>query len=69
MSMQMKTLTPGDGDKAMRRLLEDRKRRIRVAAYLKAERRGFAPGHELEDWLAAEKDEDAQTRPASADLA
>jgi hypothetical protein len=67
MTMQMKTLNPGDGDKAMRRLLEDRERRIRVAAYFKAERRGFAPGHELEDWLAAEKEEDAQMRPVSAD--
>ncbi len=26
------------------------------AAYFRAERRGFAPGHELEDWLAAEKE-------------
>jgi hypothetical protein len=67
MSMQMKTLTPGDGDKAMRRLLEDRERRIRIAAYFKAERRGFAPGRELEDWLEAEKEEDARTRPVSAD--
>jgi hypothetical protein len=25
-------------------------------AYYKAERRGFAPGHELEDWLAAERE-------------
>jgi len=25
-------------------------------AYFKAERRGFAPGHELEDWLAAERE-------------
>lgn len=67
MSMQMNTLTPGDGDKAMRRLLEDRERRIRIAAYFKAERRGFAPGHELEDWLVAEKDEDARMRPANED--
>lgn len=28
--------------------------RVRIAAYFLAERRGFAPGHELEDWLAAE---------------
>jgi hypothetical protein len=28
--------------------------RIREAAYFNAERRGFAPGCELEDWLAAE---------------
>jgi hypothetical protein len=25
-------------------------------AYFMAERRGFAPGHELEDWLAAERE-------------
>lgn len=31
-----------------------REERIRLAAYLRAERRGFAPGYELEDWLAAE---------------
>ena len=28
--------------------------RIRVGAYYLAEKRGFAPGRELEDWLAAE---------------
>ena len=27
---------------------------IRVAAYYRAERRGFTPGHDLEDWYAAE---------------
>ena len=27
---------------------------IEEAAYYKAERRGFAPGHELDDWIAAE---------------
>ncbi len=25
-----------------------------MAAFFRAERRGFAPGHEFEDWLAAE---------------
>jgi hypothetical protein len=25
-------------------------------AYFKAEGRGFAPGHELDDWLAAERE-------------
>lgn len=35
---------------------EDRKRLVRKLAYLRAERRGFAPGHEVEDWLAAERD-------------
>jgi hypothetical protein len=32
---------------------------IAEAAYLRAERRGFAPGHETEDWLAAEAEVDA----------
>jgi Protein of unknown function (DUF2934) len=29
-------------------------RRVAVAAYYKAQRRGFQPGHEIEDWFAAE---------------
>jgi Protein of unknown function (DUF2934) len=29
---------------------------IRRLAYLLSERRGFAPGHETEDWLAAERE-------------
>jgi hypothetical protein len=29
---------------------------IRRLAYLMAERRGFEPGHETEDWLAAERE-------------
>lgn len=29
---------------------------IAEAAYYRAERRGFAPGHELEDWLAAQEE-------------
>lgn len=31
---------------------------IRDAAYERSARRGFAPGHELEDWLAAEQQVD-----------
>ena len=31
---------------------------IAEAAYLRAERRQFAPGHEVEDWLAAESEVD-----------
>ena len=30
------------------------RKEIAKAAYQRAERRGFAPGHEVEDWLAAE---------------
>jgi len=32
---------------------------IATAAYYRAEKRGFAPGHETEDWLAAEREVDA----------
>jgi hypothetical protein len=33
---------------------EERHQLIARAAYLRAERRGFVPGSELEDWFAAE---------------
>lgn len=36
---------------------------IAQAAYFRAERRGFEPGHELEDWLGAE----AELGPASTE--
>ncbi len=36
--------------------LPDRDARIAEIAYLKAERRGFKPGHEMDDWLDAEKE-------------
>ena len=36
--------------------LADRNARIAELAYYKAESRGFEPGHELEDWLEAEKE-------------
>jgi hypothetical protein len=41
---------------------EERWRMIANTAYLKAEARGFAPGHETEDWLQAEKEVDALIR-------
>jgi hypothetical protein len=41
---------------------EARHTMIAEAAYLRAERRGFAPGHESEDWLAAELEVDALLR-------
>ena len=34
--------------------------RIAEAAYYRAERRGFAEGHEIEDWLAAESEIDRE---------
>ena len=44
---------PGLIDQDLRRGL------IAQAAYYRAERRGFEPGHEAEDWLAAESEIDA----------
>lgn len=41
---------------------ESREARIAEAAYWRAERRGFVAGQELDDWLAAEKDVDEQSR-------
>jgi len=40
---------PAPGDAHMQALIAE-------AAYYRAERRGFAPGQEIEDWLAAEKE-------------
>jgi hypothetical protein len=37
---------------------ERRRALIAEAAYFRAERRGFVPGHEAEDWLAAELEVD-----------
>lgn len=33
-----------------------RRKMVAETAYSIAERRGFAPGHELSDWLAAERE-------------
>ena len=38
---------------------EHRETMIAEAAYYRAEKRGFAPGAALEDWLAAEEEIDA----------
>lgn len=46
--------------------LQDREARIAQAAYRRAEQRGFAPGLELEDWLAAEREVDASMGAADA---
>jgi hypothetical protein len=43
-----------------------RDQRIERAAYRLAEERGFEPGHELEDWLEAEKEIDAELGNNSA---
>ena len=43
-----------EGDGLARLSADELNAMISRAAYLRAERRGFAPGHEVEDWLAAE---------------
>ncbi len=39
---------------------EERRDMIARAAYFRAEKRQFAPGHEVEDWFAAEADVDRE---------
>jgi hypothetical protein len=36
---------------------------VRTAAYFRAQRRGFAPGYEIEDWLAAEMEVHTRVEP------
>lgn len=50
-------------DNPLADLLLERERRIRLCAYFKAQRRGFAPGHALDDWLEAEREIDDALRP------
>jgi hypothetical protein len=38
---------------------DERRGMIALSAYLRGERRGFAPGGEAEDWLLAEQEVDA----------
>jgi hypothetical protein len=41
---------------------DDRQQRIAERAYQLAEQRGFVPGGEVADWLAAEREVDAELR-------
>jgi Protein of unknown function (DUF2934) len=43
---------------------DERLRLIAEAAYYRAQRRGFEPGHEEEDWLLAEREVDEALRCA-----
>jgi hypothetical protein len=43
---------------------QDRRSMIAKAAYFLAERRHFQPGHEVEDWLAAEAEVDRRLEQA-----
>jgi hypothetical protein len=44
----------------------ERDEMIRTAAYYRAQRRGFAPGYEWEDWLAAEAEVSTLASPRPA---
>ncbi len=44
-----------------------RLRRIQQAAYFKSERRAFAPGREMDDWLDAEREDDESHPQSPAD--
>ncbi|MDQ1241800.1 MAG: hypothetical protein QG601_417 [Pseudomonadota bacterium] len=62
-----KTVAARRPPKAAPSVPPDRDSLVRMAAYLRAERRGFAPGYEIEDWLAAEAEvnERRQATPAA----
>jgi len=46
----------------------ERGRMVAVAAYFRAERRGFVPSAELEDWLQAEAEVDAMLAKSTEDF-
>ena len=46
---------------------EQRVALIAEAAYFRAQRRGFAPGHEISDWLEAEAEVDASLLRGAAE--
>jgi hypothetical protein len=45
-------------------LTADHQVKVALAAYFIAEKRGFEPGHELDDWLAAEAEMAAAEQPS-----
>jgi hypothetical protein len=63
-----RTMTRKPAATAGSRAVSAAARRAMIAerAYLRAERRGFAPGREAEDWLAAEVEIDSLLKAARA---
>jgi hypothetical protein len=65
-----KTITAptGEGKPTLTRFVgpEHRAALIAEAAFFRAEQRGFNPGHEVEDWLAAESEVDARLMSAKS---
>jgi hypothetical protein len=59
-SRRAKTASGAEGAAARPGRSEDRHATIARAAYFRSQSRGFLPGFELEDWLAAEAEVDAR---------
>jgi len=51
-----RSLSPALPDRETSVSPDERRLMICEAAYYHAQQRGFAPGHEVEDWLAAEQE-------------
>jgi hypothetical protein len=49
-----RTADPGSGDTRAKLSPEEVYKLIQESAYFKAKARGFAPGHEVQDWIEAE---------------
>ena len=47
--------------------LTSREERIAISAYWRAAQREFAPGNELDDWLAAEREVDSEEQAGKSD--
>jgi hypothetical protein len=56
----------GDAEHHAFEMYDARNAMVQEAAYLRAQARGFAPGHELEDWVSAEREIDARLFAAIA---
>ena len=48
--------TPGPDSSMEKSSMEETRRLVAEADYLRAKQRGFEPGHELEDWIQAESE-------------
>jgi hypothetical protein len=62
---QVESAASGEGSEISN---EARYMMIQEAAYWRAERRGFEPGFELEDWLAAENEIDSLLEAGDRDV-
>ena len=63
-----KAIAPGELTPPLARFVDPEQRAalIAEAAFYRAEKRGFAPGHEMDDWIAAESEVDAKLLSAKS---